>query len=255
MFKVYIEGFMVFEGAVRRVGGGGTKTAFELIGTDFVVLLPNMTDGQALVQIYDRICEDEIFYYNYLTSHQLLGLPILQCTVVSENLASETLALYAPAFAAYKNHLAHVIDKKSLFSLDVKLSQPLPKTINEWLLVFCPLMQDLERVVDNNICPWGDSYNLLWTEQGSKYHSGTGHYALRYFGFDFASKRFARSPLQPIENRHLVLQNALEEAVDIIFALFQVDEQQVDEQQVNTATLKLAIQKIFRALQGHSVVW
>ena len=36
----------------------------------------------------------------------------------------------------------------------------------------------------------GDSFNLLLAEQGSPYYSGTGLYALRYFGFDFSSKKF-----------------------------------------------------------------
>jgi hypothetical protein len=215
MFQVNIEGFTVFEGPVVRLGGGGTKTAYQLVGTDFVVLLPNSVDGQALVNIFDRICDDEIYFYNYLTTHELLGLPVLRCSVKTER---ETFSgLYAPAFSAYANHQAHVIDKKNIFQCHLDLTQLLPQSVQEWIPVFQPLIQDLKRLTDNKVCPWGDSYNFLWTERGSQYHSGSAPYALRYFGFDFSNKHFSRCALQPIENKQRVIQIALQEAVDIVF--------------------------------------
>ena len=216
--RVIVDGDIVFEGNIRQVGGGGTKTAFALEGTYFVVLLPNAIDGQWLVNQFDRICEEEVYMYNYLTGHNLLGLPVTQCTVqyiVEGNNVMSTTGLYAPLFASFVQQQAHVVDKKNMYTCTWQ-----PRvTSSNWRPVFEPLLQDLVKLVQSNVIPAGDSYNFLIAEPGSCYYVGTGEFAVRYFGFDFASKRVClrRPDGAPLEcDKKLLLQDALEEAVDYV---------------------------------------
>lgn len=192
--QVIVDGEEVFQGNMRHIGGGGTKTAYELVGTDKVVLLPNEVDGQRLVNIFERICDEEVYMYNYLASINLLGLPVTKCVVVQPG-GREMLGLYAPSFQSFQKIKAHVIDTKHLLGCTWD-PQSRFHALDEhkevdWLPVFQTLHQDLVQAANNGLLLRGDSFNLLLAEPGSPHYTGTGAYALRYFGFDFSSKRFA----------------------------------------------------------------
>jgi len=230
MFQVMIEQDVVYNGPIQKVGGGGTKTAYQLVDTDFVVLLPNETDGQWLIDMFDRICTEEVYMYNYLTAHGLLGLPVTPCMVKHQGQVVN--GLYAPAFTSFVQKKAHIIDKKNWFTCTWK-PQETEKEIQDWLPVFQPFLQDLTTLLKSNVTPKGDSFNFLIAEHGSPYHVGSALYALRYFGFDFTSKR---APLQRTsytlhhELVQTVVNEAIEEAVDVVLLYCaNVSTKQVDE--------------------------
>ena len=215
MFRVTVENEVVFEGKMKKIGGGGTKSAFELIGTDNVVLLPNATDGPSLVSIFDRICNEEVFMNNKLNSIDILGLNVTNCTVQKIDDESSPLmqGLYARSFSSFTKDLAHVVDRKELLKCTWTYKEP----VSDWVSVFEPLIKDLIKVVDAGIYPWGDSYNLLIAEKGSPYYTGSGQYAVRYFGFDFSSKRYILSSFEDLSNiKTKFVKSALSEAVDDI---------------------------------------
>jgi hypothetical protein len=180
----------LFKGPIQRIGGGGTKTAYKLLGTDHVVLLPNEVDGQALVDIFERICDEEVYMSTYLKNVGLLGLPVTKCV------CNGMFGLYAPSFEFYPSlYRAHVIDKKELLRCTWNPQSRFDGERGEvdWVPVFQALFADLVVASLNGLSLRGDSFNLLLAESGSVFYCGTGRYALRYFGFDYASKRFVLS--------------------------------------------------------------
>jgi hypothetical protein len=226
MYRVTINNQTVFEGNLKKVGGGGTKTAYKLENTDYVVLLPNWVDGAVLVNIFDMICDDEVFMYNHLISNQLLGLKVEHCFV--QQISGPTIwgqppigvgnsmcGLYAPSFSSFSKELAHVFDKKDTITFN--WDQPKLESIQDCVEVLKPLVEDLDVAINCGVIPYGDSYNFLIAEQGSPYYRGSGRYAVRYFGFDFASKRHALSPFRDLKDqtKGLMLE-AISEAIDYI---------------------------------------
>lgn len=229
MYRVFVNNETVFEGKMKRIGGGGTKTAYQLGETDKVVLLPNLVDGARLANIFDRVCDDEVFMYNYLLSRQILGLKVEHCFVQQTGIIEEEnkyishpigdgnsiCGLYAPSFLSFEKDLAHIFDKKDIFTFN--WTAPEVETISEWIEIFNPLIEDLKLLINSGIVPYGDSYNFLIAEKGSPYYKGSGEYAVRYFGFDFASKRGGLSPFRNLSDQKIELMSfAIVEAVDYI---------------------------------------
>ena len=248
MYRVSVNNETVFEGEVKKIGGGGTKTAYQLENTDYVVLLPNWVDGSRLVSIFDRICDDEVFMNNYLTSRQILGLKVKHCFV--EQISGPTMfgqppigvgnsmcGLYAPSFNSFEKELAHIFDKKDRRTFT--WTAPTLETIEDWIAVLTPLIDDLNSVIKASIIPYGDSYNFLIAEQGSPYYKGSGKYAVRYFGFDFSSKRRSLSPFEDLtERKKNLIALALDEAIDYIcFCIGNLSNEKIKE--VKNAVLEL----------------
>lgn len=199
-----------------------------------------MVDGAQLANIFDRVCDDEVFMYNYLLSHQILGLKVEHCFVQQNGIIDEKIShpigdgnsicgLYAPSFLSFEKELAHIFDKKDIFSFI--WDAPNVETISEWIEVFNPLIEDLKLVINSKVIPYGDSYNFLIAEPGSPYYKGSGKYAVRYFGFDFASKRGGLSPFRDLSDQKIELMNfAIVEAVDYIcFCVGKLKNDKIDE--------------------------
>lgn len=216
IYRVFVNNDIVFEGKIKKIGGGGTKTAYQLEGTDNVVLLPNFIDGPWLVSIFDRICDEEVFMYNHLLSKNLIGLAVLHCYVqrIDTDMPA-MIGLYAPSFSSFENKRAHILDKKD--TITFKWIPPTIDSVQDWILVFNPLIEDLNLLLDSKVVPYGDSYNFLLAEKGSPYYSGSGKYAVRYFGFDFASKHHTLAHFRDLasEKKELV-KLAIDEAIDYI---------------------------------------
>ena len=248
MYRVTVNNQTVFEGNLKKVGGGGTKTAYEMENTDYVVLLPNWVDGAGLVRIFDRICDDEVFRYNHLLSNQLLGLKVEHCFV--EQISGSTIwgqppigvgnsmcGLYAPSFSSFSKELAHVLDKKDIRTFI--WNAPRLESISGWVEVLKPLVDDLDVAINCGVIPYGDSYNFLVVEQGSPYYKGSGRYAVRYFGFDFASKRYNLSPFRDLrDERKGLMLDAISEAIDYIGG-FIGELSEIEKDQLKNELIKL----------------
>ena len=234
MIKVYIDNDLVFHGYMAKVGGGGTKTAYALSSSHYVVLLPNEVDGVALERAFPRICYEEQTFYNYLSENSLAPcLPVKECTV---DTGSKSLpGLYAPSFYSYADRGEHVIDSKDVYkctwSSSIMCINPNFFEPDSWLPIFAPLVQDLKRLAAAGIVPLGDCLNFLITSTGSEHHVDPAvPYQVRFFGFDFSSKRYISEralAIQALEPGTLLkpvtdstyLQEALDLAVDLIVSI------------------------------------
>ena len=205
MAQVYIDNERVFDGSLARLGGGGTKTAYYLNGTDFVVLLPNEVDGLQLEKIFPRICHEEETMYTYLGTNGLaLSLPVKTCVVTLEN-GKTLFGLYAPCFESYVNRGAYVLDTKDirLCCWDRKLRiNPTFFDAESWVPIFAPLVQDLSRLAAAGIVPAGDCLNFIITTPafGKDHVDPLVPFQVRYFGFDFTSKRYVSERAEAINS-------------------------------------------------------
>lgn len=234
MVKVSIDNELVFEGVIGRLGGGGTKTAYGLQGTDYAVLVPNEVDGLQLEKVFPRICYEEETMFNYLSTNDIApSLPVKTCTVTLDN--GKTLpALYAPCFESFMEAGAYVLDSKEPYSCcwNPRLCMnPTFYDVDSWVPIFEPLIQDLKRLVGAGIVPLGDCLNFVITTPASKYHVNPAvPYQVRFFGFDFSSKRYVSERVQAIASLEPgtflkpaqdlnYLSEALDLAVDLVVTL------------------------------------
>jgi len=208
MFQVLVDGDSVFEGSLGFTrSGGATKFAYHLVGTNKMVLLPNQVEDPAVMDdVFERICNEEMYMCTYLEGIHLLGLPVTKCVVQCKGRGLAKLGLYAPSLASYQHVKAHVIDPKHL--LDCTWDPQSGKGV-DWVPVFQTLKNDLVIALHNGLLLRGDSFHLLLAEQGSPYYCGTGVYALRYFGFHFASQAFVLQRPSPGEPHFVNVCDAL----------------------------------------------
>jgi hypothetical protein len=203
MTQVYIDNKLVYEGALNgRCSGGGTKTPFDCGNTPFVVLLPNAVDGQALERVYPRICYEEETMYKYLRQNNLAPcLPVTTCSVKFES-GKVLPGLYAPAFELYIGQGGYVLDTKNKSSScwNNKLCiNPTFEDVDSWVPIFAPLLQDLRRLMEGGIWPSGDCLNFIITSPGFEHHvDAEVPFQVRFFGFDFTSKRYVSDRVQSI---------------------------------------------------------
>ena len=235
MPKVFADNQLVFEGSMSRLGGGGTKTAHHLNGTDFVVLLPNEVDGAPLERVFPRICHEEETIYKYMHEHSIaLSLPVKTCCVTLDD-NKVLFGLYAPSFESYVNKGAYVLDSKDRHASCWNSKLCINPTFfdpDSWLPIFTPLVQDLERLLHAGITPFGDCLNFIITTPAftNNHVDSLVPYQVRFFGFDFTSKRYvsqlaesinALEPgtvLKPVLDVNY-LEQALETAVDLVLSV------------------------------------
>ena len=140
---------LVFEGQIVKIGGGGTKSAYECQGTDFVVLLPNEVDGAALEKVFPRICDEECTIHNYLARNKIaLSLPVSICIVKFMGSGKTLRALYAPNFHSFPANGEYVVDQKNWF-LNCSFNRVINTTfynVESWVPIFEPLIMDLKRL-------------------------------------------------------------------------------------------------------------
>jgi hypothetical protein len=214
---VSVRGNIKYQGPILEIGGGGTKTAYQCGNTHFVVLLPNVVEGKALQEKFYRICNEEEFMCNYLSALSLHVLPVISCIVIFEN-QTTLLALYAPSFRSFHSKGLHVIDCKNILG---ELWDPsiLPVPVDDveaWVPVFSLLVEDLKTLCAAGVRPSGDCYNLC-IENG----------VVRFFGFDFTSKRYPLELMQKVKNGQKIepidvkecLKTALDTAIEIVFII------------------------------------
>lgn len=227
MVKVFIDNELVFEGAMGRLGGGGTKTAYALNGTDFAVLLPNEVDGEALERVFPRICHEEETFYKYLSTNNVaLSLPVQTCVVTLDN-GKTLFGLYTPCFDAFVQKGAFVLDQKDSRACcwdSKRCINPTFFDADSWIPIFMPFVQDLKRLANAGIVPLGDSLNFVITTPafGESHVDPTVPFQVRFFGFDFTSKRYVSDLAQSMNClepgtllKPAVEFNYLEEALDV----------------------------------------
>ena len=177
---------------MRRLRDKETMTAHELVGSEKMVLFPNKSSQTN----WERICDEEVFMSKYVTSIQLLGLPVVKCVVESDTINGVGLGLYAPTLDSFQHLKAHVIETKRLLDCTWNPHSRLLLLDGQeidWLPVFQPLYNDLVNALHNGLVLRS---HLLLAEQGSPYYCGTGVYALRYFGCQFSHPEYAM--IQPV---------------------------------------------------------
>ena len=260
MTKVVIDNELVFEGSLVRLGGGGTKTAYNLNGTDFVVLLPNEVDGAQLERVFPRICHEEETIYTYLSANNIaLSLPVKTCVVTFDR-GRTLFGLYAPCFESYIKKGAYILDTKDMRACcwDKNLCiNPTFFDVDSWVPIFAPLVQDLRRLVGAGIVPLGDCLNFIITTPAF----GPGHmdasvpFQVRFFGFDFTSKRYANERAEAINTlepgtllkpavEFNFLEEALDIAVDVVLSLTR--ERKVDETSEEIEALRSLFTNVVR---------
>lgn len=203
MNKVFVNNQLVFEGHIQKIGGGGTKSAYSLIGTDKVILVPNEVDGLWLKQEFDRIRREELTMYQYLKSKSIPSLQIELCDVFLSN-GTYIKGIYSPSFKSYIDRGAYIIDMKDILSCCWDKNIIFNSSFFElesWIPIFTPLIDDLRKASENglSLIPYYDNFNMMITKKGSEYHIGEAEYAVRFFGFDFSSKRSKNQIIEKIQ--------------------------------------------------------
>jgi hypothetical protein len=241
---------LIFEGYMKKIGGGGTKSAYECIGTNKVVLLPNEVDGEALERVFPRICNEECIIHNYLTLNNVAcSLLVSICTLKFMDTGKTLTALYAPNFNSFPAEGEYVIDQRNwwnncCFNRSEREINPTFYNVNSWVPVFEPLITDLKRLEDAGICPAGDSLNFIITSRGSPHHVDVSvPYQVHYFGFGFASKHrpsYYVKAINELEEPDRFLEpvrgyahGALQTAVDTILAITRPLEAEAEAKEEN----------------------
>jgi hypothetical protein len=195
MIKVLVDNNIVFEGDIKFLSGGGTKSVYSLIGTDKVVLLPNEVDGITLINKFDRIRNEELEMYKFLQSISILSLKIELCDIVNNVNGNVMKGIYSPSFESYISQGLFIIDLKNsnttYWKRENKLNE-IPDNIESWYPIFKPLLNDFQILLENGILPYGDNLNLAVSKKDT--------YVLRYFGFDFSSKNYINKNIEKIKN-------------------------------------------------------
>lgn len=180
------------------LGYGGTKTTYG-INKSIVVFEPNTTDGQGLINIWNRIIADEIQMSLFLQKIGILTLTFNICKIKNKN-QKVIQTISAQSFESEINNGIYIIDTKnsrsSTWPKDGSLSLFTPNLdpydINNWLDIMKPYILDIKNLVKNNICLSGDSLNLAFVKKGSTAHSSSDLlFEVRLFAFDFANKHYA----------------------------------------------------------------
>jgi hypothetical protein len=179
-------------GKIKCIGCGGTKTIYQ-IEDDICIAVPNAIDGRALAAEWPRIIGDEMEISQYLISLGLLHIPISKCIVKFVSATDcEYETIMMPTFASYARNNQYIMDSKnaesSTFPSDGSIQILPPEQMDDidaWIRVFDSLFSDLRIMTKNCISPPGDAMNLIVIK------NDRGDYHVRFFGFDFTSKRYA----------------------------------------------------------------
>jgi len=199
---VIVNNQIVFNGDMKKIGGGGTKSAYSLVGTNKVVLLPNEIDGDWLVREFKRIRNEELVIHQYLKSKSIPSLEIELCDVFLDN-AHYKPGIYCPSFESYIEQGVYILDTKNPYPFYWDKKTVFNSSFFElesWIPIFKPLFDDIKNASENGLLlqPYYDNFNLMITKKGSIYHIGKAEYAVRFFGFDFTSKRHPSSLVEKI---------------------------------------------------------
>ena len=170
------------------IGHGGTKTV-HLINENKVIYKPNPTDGQSLINIWNRIVDEEIQMSSLLSK---IGILTLKFTKVQIKLNDQIITTHSSVpFSAYIKDGIYIIDTKNHKSTQWQSSLSIfPENIdqynvNSWLSVMKSYINDVHILVINRLSLSGDSLNLAFV----KNENIDIPFIVRIFGFDFASKR------------------------------------------------------------------
>jgi len=173
------------------IGCGGTKTVY-LVDPDLVVFCPNQVDGMLLVDMWDRITNDEIEMGNFLKRIGILTLDFFRCRIkMNDDLTIHTFG--SRSFASYVKQGIYIIDTKNIKSTQWDHSWSLfPKgmdryDVNNWLPIMTSYINDIATLVQNNTRISGDTLNLAFVASSNLITK----YEVRIFCFDFASKHYA----------------------------------------------------------------
>ena len=183
----------------KCAGCGGAKRAME-ISEDAVLMLPNAGNE---FNVWRRMVDEEVQISDRLTE---LGILTVQSKKVdlylSEDSDQPLPAYICPSFRSLTQKGMYVIDGKNQASScwqGIRVStngegdQTFEKgksyfkgdedrySVESWLPIVKPLLQDIYTLAKNNVLFCGDSLNIVIIENEQGYRA-------RYFGFDFSAK-------------------------------------------------------------------
>ena len=168
------------------LNAGGTKTAFAV--NDFLVVMqPNLQDGEALIEQWPAIVQEELMVSNLLSQLSISHLQLTPCMVkFNYRQCDYLLPSYTSCqFAFLQKHGILIIESNSyvLPSIKESIKTLVLPTIDEWVDKIQPLLSDLEKIMTFQVPYTADSMNLaIFTTRDSHIQE------VRLFGFDFSIK-------------------------------------------------------------------
>ena len=182
----------------KCAGCGGAKRAME-ISEDEVLMLPNRGND---FYVWRRMVDEEVQISDRLTELGILTVQSKRVDLYLSEDSDQPLPAYiCPSFKGLTKQGMYVIDGKNQDSscwqgvrvINNGDDQTIEKgrsyftgdedrySVESWLPIVSPLLQDIYTLAKNNVLFCGDSLNIIIieTEQG---------YKARYFGFDFSHK-------------------------------------------------------------------
>ena len=185
------------ESLLKVLGRGGSKKAYEL-DKGRCLMIPNMDVDPigAIAERWPRMVYEEVKMSELLTRLGLLSPSHRRVSLfLSENPHEERIpAYFSKTFAHFETEGVFIIDMKNQESSTWKkdthflfASEEARLNIENWLAVIDPFLNDLANVALYQIPNGSDSCNVAIVKEPSQ--SGDILYKLRYFGFDFSTKR------------------------------------------------------------------
>jgi hypothetical protein len=173
----------------KSLGNGGCKRAVQL-SNGKALLIPNMdTDPiNAIENYWPRIVDEEIKMSNFLQQIGVLGLQLQKVTVFSQKDSEYGIPAYlTDSFDSLKEKNIYVIDSKNSKSSTWKhklfANLEDAKNPENWKSITSLLVEDIAKLAHYQFSLGGDSLNVAIVRNLSEDH-------IRYFGFDFTSKRY-----------------------------------------------------------------
>lgn len=167
----------------RKLGQGGSKIAWE-ISADYVLMLPS-TDHDDPSSYWPHVVHDEVLFSNILKA---FGLMTTNNKLVTVTINNSTIPAYISTnFRKFAHHGMFVFESKG----KPPFAFPYINNTHYWHCMFKSLYKDAINMYRLQLPASGDSVNFIVLSRPTT--TKGCDYKVRYFGFDFSSKRKMRS--------------------------------------------------------------
>ena len=168
---------------LKKLGSGGSKTAYQMSNDDSsVLMLPNE------IGYWDNMVEQEVYVSQAIQCHGLLTSDNQKVNVYLSSNSSD----FIPAYTTYDfkylaKHENYVMERGGGGDSTYKggyftSEQDMANNVKKWNSLLSEFLEDVRKIYQIGLPVGGDSFNFLITSEG-------GNLKLRYFGFDFSSKQ------------------------------------------------------------------
>lgn len=184
---------------------GGVKTVYP-INDELVVFMPNLEDGQKLINEWPRIMEEEFLLSEQINKLNIPTLTFNKCKIETDNGLFDTFC--SQSFFSFVKNNNYIIDCKnkdscqfskyknlSLFDTSSFQKENDKYDASKWFEMMNSLINDFKTLYSNNLYLRQESHNCVFVAKNSKWHSGISNecnlklpFEIRLFMFDFASK-------------------------------------------------------------------